>query len=193
MWHVTCDTWHVRHVTCEAYHVTHDMWNVTHDMWHMAHGMWHVTHDMWRMTCDMWHVTCDTWHMTCCRGWTFSNKFSFIALTVWDLWYLEDLGEKDHWLTRWMNKLITEVIVHWCIKSMYKVFALAIDCTLKVISFGFCSVQFMPLFRISFWIPRRSDTKIGLQRLAALKKKIYGYLKLIYIPYSHKALKLQCH
>ena len=39
---------------------------------------------------------------------------------------------------------------HWCIKSIYNGFAIAIDCTLKVAPFSFCSVQVMPLFRISF-------------------------------------------
>ena len=48
-------------------------------------------------------------------------------------------------------------IHHWCIKSIYNGFAIAIDCTLKVVPFGFCSVQVMPLFRISFWLLRRSD------------------------------------
>ena len=39
---------------------------------------------------------------------------------------------------------------HWCIKSIYNGFAIAKECTLKVVLFGFCPVQVMPLFRISF-------------------------------------------
>ena len=67
------------------------MWQVTRDMWQVTGDTWHVTH-------DMWHVTCDTWHVTCLGRWTFSQNFSSLALTVCDLWYYEDLEEKDHWL-----------------------------------------------------------------------------------------------
>ena len=55
----------------------------------------HVTCDMWQVTHDTWHVTCDTWHVTRLGGWTFSQNFSTLALTVCDLWYYEDLEEKD--------------------------------------------------------------------------------------------------
>ena len=55
--------------------------------------------DMWQMTCDMWHVTRDMWHVTGWGGWTFSQKFSSLALTVSDLWYYEDMEEKAHGLT----------------------------------------------------------------------------------------------
>ena len=50
-----------------------------------------------------------------------------------------------------------------CKKSIEKTylrqsgFAIAIDCTIKVAPFSFCSVQVMPLFRISFRSLRRSD------------------------------------
>ena len=43
----------------------------------------------------MWHVIRDMWHMTCLGGWTFYPNFSSLALTVYDLWYYEDLEEKD--------------------------------------------------------------------------------------------------
>ena len=52
-------------------------------MWHVTHDMWHVTHDTWHMTRDMF------------GGWKFSQNFSSLALTVCDLWYYEDLEEKD--------------------------------------------------------------------------------------------------
>ena len=63
------------------------------------------------MTCDMWHVTCDTWHvltrdtchMTCLGGWTFSQNFSSLALTICDLWYYEDLEEKDELMNESIN------------------------------------------------------------------------------------------
>ena len=65
--------------------------------------MWHVTCDVWHVTCDTWHVTRDMWHVTCCGGWTFSQNFSSLALTVCDLWYYEDLEEKAHSLTHLIN------------------------------------------------------------------------------------------
>ena len=43
------------------------------------------------------------WHGSCLGGWTFSQNFSSIALTVCDLWYYEDLEEKDDWLNQLMN------------------------------------------------------------------------------------------
>ena len=46
-------------------------------------------------------------------------------------------------------------------KSVYNGFAIAIDCTLIVVLFGFCSLQVMPVFRISFWLLRRSDTNFA--------------------------------
>ena len=48
---------------------------------------------MWHVTCDMWHVTRDT--DTCLGAWAFSQNFSSLAPTVCDLWYFEDLEEKD--------------------------------------------------------------------------------------------------
>ena len=79
--------------------------------------MRHMTCDMWDVTCDMWHVTRDTWHVTCDKwhvwgGWTFSQNFSSLALTVCDLWYYEDLEEKDHWLTQWINELMNDEAVY---------------------------------------------------------------------------------
>ena len=46
--------------------------------------------DMWHMTCYKWHVTHDTWNVTCdTKGWwTLCKKFSSLALTVWELWFL---------------------------------------------------------------------------------------------------------
>ena len=58
------------------------------------HGMWHMTCDTWHVARDMWHVTRDMWHMTHLGGWTFSQNFSSLALTVCDLWYYEDMEEK---------------------------------------------------------------------------------------------------
>ena len=54
---------------------------------------------------------------------------------------------------------------HWCIKSIYNVFAIDIDWTLKVVPFGLWSVQVMPFFRISFWLLRRSDTNLSCSGL----------------------------
>ena len=69
------------------------------------------------------------------------------------------------------------------LKSIYDEIATAIDCTLRVVPSGFCSVQVMPLFGISFWLLRRSDKKLNWD---------LGILNAIYIPHSHQALKLQC-
>ena len=44
---------------------------------------------MWNMTFDMWHVTRDMF-----GGWTLSQNFSSLALTVCNLWYYEDPKEK---------------------------------------------------------------------------------------------------
>ena len=62
---------------------------------------------MWHVTGDMWHVTRDMWHMTHGVVWTFSQNFSCLALTVWDLWCCEYLEEKD----RSVDQLLTEVFV----------------------------------------------------------------------------------
>ena len=77
--------------------VTHDTWQVTHDMWHMTHETWHVT-------CDIWHVTCG--------GWTFSHNFSSLALTVFELWYFEDLEKKADWLTDSVTESIKNKAVY---------------------------------------------------------------------------------
>ena len=68
--------------------------------------MWHVTCDTWHVTRDMWQVTRDTsWHVTCLVGWTFSQNFSSLALTVCDSWYYEDLEEKDDSANEWRGCL----------------------------------------------------------------------------------------
>ena len=41
--------------------------------------------------------------MTHGGGWTFSQSFSSLALTVWDLWCLQDWEEKDDQLTHLIN------------------------------------------------------------------------------------------
>ena len=43
------------------------------------------------------------WHVTCLGGWTFSQNFSSLALTVCDLWYYEDLEEKDDSMNEWIS------------------------------------------------------------------------------------------
>ena len=49
----------------------------------------------------MWHVTRDMWHVGG-GGWTFSQNYSSLALTVSDLWYYEDMEEKADLLTDWI-------------------------------------------------------------------------------------------
>ena len=48
-------------------------------------------------------MTRDIWHVTHGGGWTFSQSFSSLTLTVWDLWYLEDWEEKDRWRSDLIN------------------------------------------------------------------------------------------
>ena len=64
-----------------------------------------MTYDTWHMTRDMWHVTHDMWHVTHGGGWTFSQNFSSLALTVWERQCFEDWEEKDdlapHWINEW--------------------------------------------------------------------------------------------
>ena len=105
MWHVTCDMWHV---TCDMWHVTCDMWHVTCDTWHLTYDTWHVTRDMWHMTHDNWHVTHDTWHVWVGEH---SLKISAPALNVCDLWYYEDMEEKDDSLNELNNQWITRLFI----------------------------------------------------------------------------------
>ena len=59
------------------------------------------------MTRDMWHVTRDTLHVTFDMfgggGWTFSQNFSSLVLTVCNLLYYEHLEEKADWLSDWIS------------------------------------------------------------------------------------------
>ena len=75
------------------------------------------------------------------------------------------------------NRSKEQQIGHWCIKSIYKGFAIAIDCTLNVVPFGFCFVEVIHLFRIMFWLTRKSEKNLacsGLQRLAAACNFFFG-------------------
>ena len=71
-----------------------------------------MTHDTWHMTRDMWHVTRDTWHVTRWGGWTFSQNFSSLALTVCVLCYYEDMEKKAHWLNNLVNQSISDEAVY---------------------------------------------------------------------------------
>ena len=71
----------------------------------------YVTHDMWHVTCDTWHVTHDTWHVTRWGGWTFSQNFSSLALTVFLFMILWRYGGKGS-LTYRMNELIRDEAVY---------------------------------------------------------------------------------
>ena len=67
-----------------------------------------MTHDTWHVTRDTWTVTLDMWHVTRLGGWTFSQNFSSLALTVCDLWYYEDILGKG-WL--WINQSVNHEAV----------------------------------------------------------------------------------
>ena len=74
--------WQTRHqIACDIWHVTPEMWHLTWDIWHVTNNICHVTHDMW--------------HVTHGGGWTFSKNLSSLAQTVWDIWCLEDLEERN--------------------------------------------------------------------------------------------------
>ena len=75
---------------------------------------WHVTCDMWHVTRDLWHVTRDMWHLTCdIFVWVnILSKFQLQALTVYDLWYYEDLEEKDEWINQSMNQSMNDEAVY---------------------------------------------------------------------------------
>ena len=82
---------------------------------------------------------------------------------------------------------LTNITRHWCIKPIYNGFAIAKDYTLKNVPFGFCSVQVMPLFRISFGY-LREEPKNGLAATSVFLGFRHIWGRSIYlIP-----LKLQC-
>ena len=85
--------------------------NKLHHFVQKKNYIWHGTCDMWHVTRDMWHVTRDMGCVTYCRGWTFSQNFSSLALTVCDLWYYEYLEEKAQGLNESMNELITRLFI----------------------------------------------------------------------------------
>jgi hypothetical protein len=66
----------------------------------------------WHLTRDILPVDRDKLQMTRFWGWTFSQNFSSLALTVCYLWYYEDLEEKDEWMNEWMNEWINDKAVH---------------------------------------------------------------------------------
>ena len=111
-WHAFKICFETRHhLTCDTWHLTHDTWPLTCDTWHVTCDMWHLRHDKLPLTFDTWHMTHNIWHVTHGGGWTFSQNFSSLALTVWDLWCLEDWEEKDDSMKEWMNESVTEVFV----------------------------------------------------------------------------------
>ena len=56
-------------------------------------------------------MTGDMWHMTHGVGWTVSQNFRSLGLTVWRLWCFEDLEEKDDQLNQSMSEWVTKVFV----------------------------------------------------------------------------------
>ena len=55
-----------------------------------------------------WHVTCNTWHVTYGGQWTFSQNFSSLALTVWEL---DGVGPVD-------NRPSTDQLHHFVKKNL---------------------------------------------------------------------------
>ena len=52
-------------------------------------------YNMWHWTGDTWHATHDMGHMTGGGRKTFSQNFSYLALTVWEWSFVEDICTKD--------------------------------------------------------------------------------------------------
>ena len=86
-----------------------------------------MTCDTWHVIRDTWHVTRDMWHVTHLGGWTFSQNFSSLAHIVCDLWYYEDLEEKDESLNEWRGCLknspgytgsVKYCLVGWCLNFL---------------------------------------------------------------------------
>ena len=70
--------------------------------------MRHVTRDMWHVTRrDLWHVTRDMFG----GGVNIVSKFQLPSFTVCDLWYYEDLEEKDEWMNELRNQSVTRLFI----------------------------------------------------------------------------------
>ena len=67
-----------------------------------------MTPDTWHLTPDTWHLIYETWLVTHGGGWTFSQNFSSLALSVCTGMWFEDLEEKDDWINESMNELIND-------------------------------------------------------------------------------------
>ena len=73
-----------------------------HFVWEKC-DTWHVTCDTWHVTCDMWGMTHDMWNVTHGGGWTFSQYFTSLALTVWEKECFDDWEEKNESIGQWMS------------------------------------------------------------------------------------------
>ena len=73
---------------------------------------------------DMWHWTLDTWHMTGVGRWTFSQKFSSLALMVWEWYKLEEnflqRAKSWIWTTLPIVLLILAFLILWRRKKKSK-------------------------------------------------------------------------
>ena len=58
---------------------------------------------MWHVTCDTWHLTPYMWHIDHGGGWTLSENFRSLALTVWDRQCLADSEQKIDEINKSMN------------------------------------------------------------------------------------------
>ena len=108
----------------------------------------------------MWHITCDTdtWYVTCLGGWTFSQNFSSLALIICDLWYYEDLEEKDDSITESMNDEAVYRTAPATPGLLNICFATTSRLCLAQFSFTIvhhcCKAQFL-LGNCQWWLPRR--------------------------------------
>ena len=91
--------------------------------------------------CDMWYVT---WKVT--RGEHRVKNVVSLALTVWELWFFEDLEGKDEWINEWLNEWMTKLGYTWSGKNpAYGRYQLSLVSFVTIWVFDFCHNQ-------SFWV-----------------------------------------
>ena len=107
--------------------------------------------------CDMWYVT---WKVT--RGEHRVKNVVSLALTVWELWFFEDLEGKDEWINEWLNEWITKLGYTWSgkiphtgdtnsLSLVLSQFEYLIFVTIRVFEF-YHNLSFWFLTQFEFWI-----------------------------------------
>ena len=103
LWHCIALLRHFSHVTLFCVKLTFVAINALFQVKLFWHKPYSCTFLSFSMSGDSWQVTHDTWHMSCDTWWKLSQNFTSLAFMFWDLWCIEDLGEKD----RLLNQLVS--------------------------------------------------------------------------------------